>query len=195
MINSKKTLHTYIKEDGLNYPLRNSGWLRRIRNNIGVTPISDQRYIWLYIKTMRYLEYYMNKKQKCWDVLFRLYYNHKLRKYAYKTGFQIPPNTIGKGLTIWHWGPIIINENARIGDNATIQTGVIVGHKKAGEGCPIIGDNVVLGSGCKVFGNICIGDNVEIAPNACVVKDCNSNAIYGGVPAKVLRVKHEGFTD
>ena len=55
----------------------------------------------------------------------RLYWLRKLRRISYKTGFQIPPNTCGKGITIWHWGPIIINGAAQIGENCTLYPGVL----------------------------------------------------------------------
>ena len=145
--------------------------------------------IWLYIKSLRYLEYYINKTQLPWDFVLRIFWNVRLKRYSHKTGFQIPPNTIGKGLTIWHWGTIIINESVRIGENLTIHTGVIIGHKHQGGKCPKIGNNVILGGGCKIIGDVSIGDNVEIAPNACITKDCESNMIYGGVPAKIIRKK------
>lgn len=70
MIYKKEDLKRYLAADAIGYESRTSGLLPRLRNDLGVTPISDQKYIWLYIKTMRYLEYHMNKKQKPWDILF-----------------------------------------------------------------------------------------------------------------------------
>ena len=195
MIQTKSDLNFYLSKDKKNYTLRTLGWLRRWRNDCGVTPISDQKYIWKYIKAMRYVEYYMNKKRMPWDVLFLVYYRYKLKKYGYKTGFQIAPNTIDEGLTIWHWGPIIINGRAHIGKNATLRSNIVIGEKTTEGGCPQIGDNVVISDGAKIIGDIRIGDDVDIAPNACVVKNCDSNKVYGGIPAKIIRDKNEGSSN
>ena len=106
---------------------------------------------------------------------------------SYKTGFQIPPHTCGKGLQIWHYGYLIINSAVRIGDNVTLYPGVEIGEKDGG--CPTIGDNVFIGAGAKIFGPIKIGNNVTIAANAVVVKDVPDNAVVGGVPAKIIKIK------
>lgn len=111
---------------------------------------------------------------------------HRLRKLSRITGFQIPPRTIESGLTIWHWGPIIVNPAAKIGKNCTLNPMVIIGHKTPGELAPQIGDNVFIGGGAKIIGAIHIGNNVTIAPNAVVVKDVEDNCIVGGVPCQVI---------
>ena len=72
-------------------------------------------------------------------MLFLILSNWKLKKLAYKTGLQIPPNTVGPGLTIWHWGSIIINPHAKIGRGCVLNPGVIIGHKEKGL-APHIGD-------------------------------------------------------
>ncbi len=190
MIYKKEDLKKYLAADAIGYKSRTSGLLPRLRNDLGVTPISDQKYIWLYIKTMRYLEYHMNKKQKPWDILFIIYYRHKLKKYSYITGYQIPPNTVDEGLTIYHRGTIIINENAHIGKNAVLRPDIVIGHKAPGLGCPKLGDNVTIDPGARIFGDITIGNNVEIAPNACVVKNFSDNLIIGGIPAKIIKHKN-----
>ena len=127
----------------------------------------------------------MNQGKK--NVLSKLYYLYKLKKLSYKTGFQIPPYTCGKGLTIWHWGPIIINANARIGNFCTIQPMVVIGHKREGGGAPIVGDNCIIGAGARIIGDIKIGNRVQIAPNAVVVKNLPDDAVVGGVPSRLLK--------
>lgn len=186
MIKSLKDLQRYIKYDSQNY-MAVIG-LGKYRHQLGTNPISDQWYIWKYIKTMRFCEYHLNKSSFFHKIILR-WYLYKLRKLSRIIGFQIPPNTVGEGLTIWHWGPIIINPAARIGSNCTINPMVVVGHKTQGKGAPQIGDNVFIGAGAKIIGNITIGDNVTIAPNAVVVKDIPSNVVVGGVPATVLKIK------
>ena len=116
-----------------------------------------------------------------------MYYLHRLRVLSRKTGFQIPPYTCGCGITIWHWGTIIINPAARLGSYCTLNPMVVIGHKEPGEPAPRIGNNVFIGSGAKIIGDITIGDNVIIAPNSVVVKDVPSDVIVGGIPSKILK--------
>ena len=104
-----------------------------------------------------------------------MYYLHKLRKYSHIPGYQIPPHIISKGLTIWHWGPIIINPSASIGENCTIYPGVLIGHKNPGEGCAVIGNNVFIGAGTKIIGCVKIGNNVIIGQNCVITKDIPDN--------------------
>lgn len=110
-----------------------------------------------------------------------------LRRISYKTGIQIPPNTFGKGLQIWHYGSIVINPSAKVGDYATIYPGVVIGAKE--NGVPNIGDHCFIGAGCKILGGVRVGNNVTIAPNAVVVKDVPDNCVVAGVPAKIIRYK------
>lgn len=186
MITNKMELQKCLSLDSMNYERRTSGWFRSLRNDFGVTPISNQKYIWKYIKTLRYVELYTNRKRK-WEIPFLVYYRHKLNYLSSKTGFQIPPNVVGPGMTIWHWGTIIINENTRIGKNVTLNPLVVIGHKVPGGGCPVIGDDCFIGAGAIIIGNIRIGNNVKIAPNAVVVKDVPDGTVVGGIPAKSIK--------
>jgi serine O-acetyltransferase len=95
--------------------------------------------------------------------------------------------TIGPGIVLAHPGPVYIHPEAVIGRDVMIYPGVVVGGDHSRDGAPRIGDNVALGSGCKVLGPITIGDNVVIGANAVVVKDVPSNALAVGVPAVVKK--------
>ncbi len=187
MIESKEELKYYLEEDSRNYGSQTRGWTSVMKHNILSSPISDQKYIWKYIKTLRYAEYYLNtKKTSRIKKLIYMYYLRKLRKLSYKTGFQIPPNTVGPGLTIWHWGPIIINGMARIGKNATLYPGVLIGHKEPGFPAPVIGDNCFIGSGSKIIGDITIGDNCVIAQNCVVTHSMASGEVLVAARGRVL---------
>lgn len=197
MIETRKQLKECLALDSINYAKRNKSWGKSLTNDLVTNPINDQKYIWNYIKEMRYNEFYFNNsllakyshKSKFMKIIFMFFLilsNRKLKRLAYKTGFQIPPNTIGAGLTIWHWGTIIINPYAKIGRGCILNSSIIIGHKQNGL-APHIGDNCFIGGGAKVIGNITIGDNVIIAPNAVVVKDVPSNCIVAGVPAKIIK--------
>lgn len=178
MITSKKKLKEYLEADARNYKTQTKGWWHRLKCNIMSNPISEQKYIWLYIKNMRFVEYY-DYKRKC-NILFTPFYVwslYRLRKLSHITGFQIPPHICGKGLTIWHWGTIIINPAAKIGDNCTLYPGVLIGHKKSGEKCAEIGHDVFIGSGTKIIGAVRIGNNVIVGQNCVITKDIPDNAV------------------
>lgn len=178
MIRTKSDLKTYLSHDSKNYPNQNNGFLRKIKSSFLVNPISEQGHIWNYIKEMRYVEYYDFKKQNNHIyVIPYLYHLSRLRKESHITGFQIPPHICGKGLTIWHWGSIIINPAVKIGEGCTLYPGVLVGHKKPGDGAAIIGDNVFIGAGTKIIGSIRIGNNVTIGQNCVITKDVPDNSV------------------
>lgn len=123
-------------------------------------------------------------KRSIRGLLFRMLLIH----YGYKYGFQIPPNTrIGKGLYIGHWGPVVINGQAELGDNCTLPHLVTIGQTNRGKraGCPTIGNNVCIGAGAVIVGKIAIGDNVLVAPNAFVNFDVPDNSVVTGNPAVV----------
>lgn len=129
MITSREELNQYLSADSANFHSQTMGGARRLKNNLCCTPASDQKYIWEYIVALRHVEWCLNTKGLWRHKFMRLYWLRKLRRIGYKTGFQIPPNTCGKGITIWHWGPIIINGAAQIGENCTLYPGVLIGQK------------------------------------------------------------------
>ncbi|MBP3314115.1 MAG: serine O-acetyltransferase [Oscillospiraceae bacterium] len=107
---------------------------------------------------------------------------------SYKLGFVIPPNVFGAGLRINHYGNIVVNSEARIGDWCDIHQGVNIG---AGyDGVPTLGNNVWIGPGAKIFGKIQIADDCAIGANAVVNKDFLQTGVsIAGVPAKIISEK------
>ena len=112
------------------------------------------------------------------------------------TRIELPKYThIAPGLYIPHGGIIVIHPDARIGKNCTISHEVTIGIGGRGEkkGCPIIGEEVYIAPGAKIFGKIKVGDRVAIGANAVVTKDLPEKAVAVGIPAKVI--SHEGSQD
>ena len=103
-------------------------------------------------------------------------------------GVSIKAGTdIGPGLFIGHTGAVIVHPNAQIGENLSIGTGVIIGERGLGKGgYPIIGNDVYVGVGAKILGNIKIGNKVKIGANAVVVKDIPDGSTAVGVPARII---------
>ena len=103
------------------------------------------------------------------------------------TGIELPCEVpIGRNFVIEHSGGIVVSGFARFGDNCRIRNGVVVGLSRVEDPCaPQFGDNVDVGAGAKVLGNIRIGNNVLIGANAVVLTDVPDNCIAVGVPALI----------
>ena len=109
------------------------------------------------------------------------------------TGIEIHPGaTIGRGLFIDHGMGVVIGETSIIGNNVTLFQGCTLGGtgKETGKRHPTLGDNIVVGTGAKILGNIEIGSNSYIGANAVVIKSVPSNSTVVGVPGRIT--KQEG---
>lgn len=147
-------------------------------------------YVYQYILHLRLIEYYKDK-----GLLFKLIYLlHFLRykRLSFKLHLIIYPGTIGPGLRIYHIGGFThVGKNVRIGSNCTLQPGVVFGNKTEDEDerPVIVGDNCYFGLNAKILGPVTIGNNVTVGANAVVTKDIPDNAVVGGVPAKIIKIK------
>jgi serine O-acetyltransferase len=106
------------------------------------------------------------------------------------TGIEIHPGaTIGKDFFIDHGMGVVIGETAIIGDNVLLYQGATLGGTGLvkGKRHPTIGNNVVIGAGAKVLGNITIGDNSYVGANAVVIKDVPANSTVVGVPGRITK--------
>ena len=117
-------------------------------------------------------------------------------------GIELSPHTqIGDGLVLEHGGNgVIIHSASKIGNNVVIYQQVTIGgyglshfdkeyrdnNIAKSEGCPVIGNNVVIGAGAKILGNIKIGNNARIGANAVVLKDVPDGATAVGIPARII---------
>ncbi|MDD5634277.1 MAG: serine O-acetyltransferase [Candidatus Omnitrophica bacterium] len=106
------------------------------------------------------------------------------------TGIEIHPGAkIGKKLFIDHGMGVVVGETTIIGDNVTMFQGVTLGGtgKEKGKRHPTLGNNIVVGAGAKVLGNIEIGDNVLIGANAVVLRDVPPDSTVVGVPGRIAK--------
>lgn len=138
---------------------------------------------------------------------FRAQIYHKISKFFYnrkryfiarlisefakrRTGIEIHPGaTIGKNLFIDHGMGVVIGETTIIKDNVVIFHQVTLGGtgKEKGKRHPTIENNVLIGTGAKVLGNITIGDNSKIGANSVVLTDIEENSTVVGVPGKTIK--------
>jgi serine O-acetyltransferase len=139
-------------------------------------------------------------------------YNHAIAHFLYKIhlkllarivsnigrffyGIEIHPGAkIGKGLIIDHGMGVVIGETAIIGNDCKLYHQVTLGGtgKEHGKRHPTLGNNVIVGAGAKLLGNITIGDNCKIGANAVVLTDAPSNSTLVGIPARIVNKKDEG---
>lgn len=139
-----------------------------------------------YSSCMRKVKYYKENGNLLLFALYRV----KLRYLMFKYGFQIPYKTqIGKGFYIGHFGTVIVNFEAIIGNNVNLSPGVTIGGANRGKnkGAPIIGDKVWVGSNAVIVGKVHIGNDVMIAPNAFVNVDIPEHSIAIGNPVIIHR--------
>lgn len=132
---------------------------------------------------LRLTRYGFLKKKKMIFAISKILLSH----YSIKYGIEvIYTHKIGKGLVFYHYGTMIVSVKS-MGENCGIRPGVVIGNKGFKSGKPTIGNNVQFGAGCKIFGEITIGDNVIIGGNAVVTHDVPSNVVVAGVPAKIIK--------
>ncbi len=127
---------------------------------------------------------------------FSLIYKLLYKTVQILTGIELPCEVpVGKNFRIDHFGDIIISGYASFGDNCIIRNGVTVGLKNIEEKvAPSIGNNINIGTGAKILGNIIIGDNVDIGANAVVITSIPDNSLAVGVPAKIIPKKTPATT-
>lgn len=189
MIKSKKELIEVLNYEKKCYRQYMFPTLQRvIMGAIKHEPIAQ---IWKWQKASRYYDYYRyvkDSKGGFWSNILYTYYARKRNKLASKIGIEIETTNIGKGFMLLHTGATVINGATIMGDNCKLRGNNCIGVSHTGSDCPILGNNILMGAGSKIFGNIKVADGVEIAAGAVVVKDIlEPGCIVGGVPAKVLK--------
>jgi serine O-acetyltransferase len=103
------------------------------------------------------------------------------------TGIHLPRGAkVGGGLKIWHFGCIVLNPECVIGKNCTLRQGVTIGTRRTDHDVPVLGDEVDIGAGAKILGNIQIGNRVSIGANAVVLQDVPDDHAAVGVPARIV---------
>lgn len=177
MITSRKELKECLRKDAV----------ANKRNSIHRRIYADD--IWKFIWLLRVNEYYSHVNGIKRLMLYPIILLRKFQFYRMSIllNYTIPLNIIGPGLSLAHPGTIVINGNCRIGNNCRIQTGVTLGSTNGNSEAPKLGNNIFLGDGCKLIGDITIADNVQIGANAVVIKDITEKSTtWGGVPARKI---------
>lgn len=180
MISSKKDYLEYINYEKSKYSIT----LRKIIR------LDETSIIFKFQKTLRKTELFFNTHKR----LRYFWYIRKLNKLRNKYCLHIPINTCGKGLKIMHLGPILINPNAKIGEDCSMHINTMIVAGGTNDFAPVIGNKVIIGVGSVILGNVKIGDGVAIGANSVVNKTISGDDItIAGVPAK--KIKDTGSTE
>ena len=99
-------------------------------------------------------------------------------------GFTVPMHVAGPGLSIAHPGTVVISDLASVGRNCRIHSDVCIGEVL--ESAPVIGDDVWIGPGAKIFGPVTVGDRAVIGANAVVAQDVPPGVTVAGSPARII---------
>jgi len=140
------------------YPGLHALWFHRINH-------------WLWRHDLRFLARYFSQ----WARFF--------------TGIEIHPGAqIGHRLFIDHGMGVVIGETAIVGDDVTLYQGVTLGGtgKEKGKRHPTIGNNVSIGTGARLLGNITIGNNCRVGAGSVVLRDVPPNSTIVGVPGHIV---------
>jgi serine O-acetyltransferase len=176
MINNKQDLLFYLAADKFSLGIKHKH-----------PKMNDE--IWKFQIALRKVEFYKNTNKSLLKKLALIKWQLKKRKLALILGFDIPENVFGAGLRINHFGNLIVNNQAKIGMWCDIHQGVNIGANNSSDNkvlAPTVGNNVWIGPGAKLFGDILIGNHVAIGANAVVNKTFSDDITLAGIPAKLI---------
>lgn len=182
MIRTKQDMKNYMHQDALA-----NGFIGKRYTSLrgGVMYMLNPNY--RFFTLLRQCEYYKNNEGIFNHIVYKIKH-FLLRRVSMKLGFTIEPNCFGPGLSIPHYGTIIVNPNARIGANCRLHCCTNIGASAGKKEAPQLGDNVYIGPGAILFGNIQIGSNITIGANVTVNKSFHEEFVaIGGTPAKVIK--------
>ncbi|WP_280998580.1 serine O-acetyltransferase EpsC [Marinitoga aeolica] len=136
-----------------------------------------------------YRIYHFFHKYKIYPISYFLY---MLSKILYSMDIH-PAAKLDAGIVIDHGIGVVIGSTTTVGSGTLIYHQVTLGakHIKKGKRHPDIGENVIIGAGAKVLGDIIIGDNSVIAANSVVLRNVPSNCLVAGIPAKIKSFEYD----
>lgn len=177
MVQSKRDYLYYLEADRIA--------LGEKRNRPHFISIWEIDVIWKFQRLLRKAEYLHNCKSTGLNKFYYKWIQYRLFRAQLKTGMSVPMNVFGPGLSIAHLGPIVINGFAKVGKNCRLHPFTTIGIDGRSSKVAVVGDNVYLSNGCKLIGDIEIGNDIVIAAGAVVTKSFTEpNSVVGGGTGK-----------
>jgi serine O-acetyltransferase len=133
---------------------------------------------------LRRTEYWENVHQDPLGRLVALVLRTRLHFLGERLGFTVPRNVFGPGLSIAHFGTVVIHRRSVVGENCRLHPDVTLGEQDGG--FPWLGNDVWVGPGARIVGGIKIGDGAAVGANAVVLSDVPPRVTVAGVPARVV---------
>lgn len=182
MILTKKELKDYLKTEKAFYLPK--------KRALELVLTSDNSYkIYLYVRLLRYTEYYYNNRKNIVHKLLYALYRRKKNILGRKLGIELWENTFAKGLQIAHCGNIVVNGHSRIGENCILHGSNCIGNNGLSSSTPRLGNNIRVGVGAKIIGDVELADNVTVAAGAVVINSCyTEGAVLAGIPAVCVKI-------
>ena len=184
MIQTKQDLAEYLAADNGWYVQKTRKW--RVIDAYTAAPYYVLKKNLKYSRTFEY--HHNNAKGSRFHAYMSYYYERRKNRLGNQLGIEIGPNCFGKGLSIWHGGSIVINPGVRAGENCVLHGANCIGNNGTTDRSPALGDNVELGYGAVIIGDVTVASNTTIGANAVVTRSIeDENGTYVGVPAERIR--------
>lgn len=147
-----------------------------------------------YVKCLRKLEYHRNQKGFFHKLMY-VYYRRRKNRFGERLGIEMEEGCFDTGLTIYHPESIVVNGFSKIGKNCKLHGDNCIGNNGKNLDSPVLGNNIRVGVGAKIIGNVRLADDITIAAGSVVVNSCEIvGAVLAGVPAKVVKIPGGGIT-
>lgn len=160
--------------------------IKSLKNRIMAIFTHCEEYeIYKFICNLRKSEYYLYKNK-----LLHVFYLRRTNILGLKLGYFIPPGCLGKNVMLFHMGNIIINIQSKIGNGCKLHGDNCIGNNGLDNKCPVLSDNVELGIGAKVIGDVFLAEGIIVGANSVVTKSFyEPNITIAGVPARKIEKK------
>lgn len=134
-----------------------------------------------YQRRLRKAEYWRTKAGRAARLVYA-FQRARLLQQSVRTGISVPPGSCGPGLSIAHYGSVVVNAEARLGAFCRLHSATNIGSLRGS--APQLGHFVYVGPGAALFGDIHVGTAAVIGANAVVDKDVPAGHMAVGAPAK-----------
>ncbi len=135
-----------------------------------------------YQRVLRYTEHFQNRESFLGRVTYAIL-RVRLKRLGQSLGLSVPPGVFGPGLSIPHYGSVVVNDKVRAGAFCRVHSATNLGESRGG--APQLGNGVYVGPGSVLYGDISVGDRAVIGANSVVNKTIPANRLAIGAPASV----------